>query len=93
MIKRPVAWLVLAVTTCCARPSAPDDITVTSATQCSRACLHLRELGCPEGSSSHCQAACETMADLSSAPAACKQNSQTELMDGLKVNFILNIID
>ena len=71
MIKRPLAWLVLAVTTCCARPSAPDDITVTSATQCSRACLHLRDLGCPEGTSSHCAAACETMADLSIAPAAC----------------------
>lgn len=71
-MKHPLAWLVLAITTCCARPTAPpDDITVTSATACSRACVHLRDLGCPEGTSPHCVPACETMAALSSAPAAC----------------------
>ena len=68
-MKHHLAWLILVASSCCSRASSPSradaGITITSASDCSRACLHLRDLGCPEGTSTHCPAACQAMADLS----------------------------
>ena len=74
-MKHHLAWLLLVASSCCSRASSPSrsdaGITITSASDCSRACLHLRDLGCPEGTSTHCPAACQTMVDLSSADSVC----------------------
>lgn len=82
-MKHPVRWLLLALSACCARPTSPPandadaGITVTTASACSRACLHLRDLGCPEGASPTCAKACTGRAELFETPAACWSAAST----------------
>lgn len=70
---------VACVTPAAAPPANDADagITVTTASACSRACLHLRDLGCPEGRSPTCAKACTGRAELFDTPAACWASAST----------------